>query len=98
MKKTTIEEFAKDPQAYLKAAQREQILVTRQGQPLALVVGMVNKDEEDFAYESSPEFWQMIRERRRMPTIPLKDVEKELFGDGKPVPRTGSRRKKKVKG
>jgi hypothetical protein len=58
---------------------------------------METKDEEDFYYESSPEFWRMIRERRSLPTIPLSEVEKELFADEKPRRRRAATRNGKKK-
>jgi prevent-host-death family protein len=81
MKETTLEQFAQDPHAFLEAAQHERVLVTRHGKPLAVVIGVENKDEEDFDLEASPEFWQMIEERRRRPTVSLKDVEATLFAE-----------------
>ncbi|HMF11434.1 MAG TPA: hypothetical protein VKE94_03990 [Gemmataceae bacterium] len=81
MKETTLEQFAKDVPGAMQAAQRERVLITQNGKPLALVVGVENKDEEDIHLESSPEFWRMIEERRREPTVRLKDVEAELFAD-----------------
>ena len=39
------------------------------------------KDEEDRLLEASPEFWQMIQERRRRPAVPLEEVEERLFAD-----------------
>jgi hypothetical protein len=40
-----------------------------------------NKDEEHRCLEASPEFWRMIEERRREPTVRLKDIEADLFAD-----------------
>ena len=87
MTQATLEQFAKDVTGYLLAAQKERIIVTRNGEPMALVIGMENKDEEDFQYMTSPEFWRMIAEARRMPTVPLEQVKAELFADESP--RTG---------
>ncbi len=81
MKHTTLEEFSKEAQAFVQAAQQERILVTQDGKPLALVVGLENKDEENWRLEMSSDFWQMIEERRKRPTVPLKDVEATLFDD-----------------
>ena len=81
MKETTIEQFSKEPQAFVEAAQLERVLVTQDGKPLALVVGLENKDEEDWRLETSSDFWRMIEERRKRPTIPLKDIETTLFDD-----------------
>ena len=77
----TIEQFLTDVNGYLSAAQRERIIVTRNGEPLALVIGMENKDAEDFHYMTSPEFWRMIEEARRMPTMPLEEVKARLLAD-----------------
>ena len=80
MKELTIEQFAKDPQGFIvDAVQNEPILVTREGSPFAVVMGLDNKDEEDRTYEASPEFWEMIRERRARPTVPLKNIKEELL-------------------
>jgi hypothetical protein len=43
---------------------------------------MENKDAEDFHYMTSPEFWRMIEEARRMPTVPWEQAKKELLADG----------------
>jgi hypothetical protein len=81
MTQATIEQFTKDVQGYLMAAQKERIVVTRDGEPLALVIGMENRDAEDFHYMTSPEFWKMIEETRRMPTVRWEDVKAELLAD-----------------
>jgi prevent-host-death family protein len=79
MRETTLEQFAQDPHAFLEAAQHERVLVTHHGKPLAVVIGVENKDEEDFDLEASPDFWRMIEDRRRRPTVALKEVEAALF-------------------
>lgn len=81
MKEITVEQLSHEVNALLDVAQCERIVVMRNGKPCALVVGLENKDEEDFRLEASPEFWRMIEERRREPTIPLEDLEAELFAD-----------------
>jgi prevent-host-death family protein len=79
MKEFTLEQLSSDIGQIMAAAQRERILITRNGEPVALVVGIENKDEEDFSLQTSPEFWRMIEERRREPTIPLEKLMSELF-------------------
>jgi len=81
MKEATLEQFVQDPQAFVRAAQQERVLVTQNGKPLAMVVGVENKDAEDWQLEASSEFWQMIEERRRRPTRPLEAAEGEFFPD-----------------
>jgi antitoxin (DNA-binding transcriptional repressor) of toxin-antitoxin stability system len=86
MKETTIEGFTKNVATLLDEAQQERILVTRDGRPFAFVVGVANKDQEDLRLESSSDFWRMIEERRRSPTVRLADVEADLFAeDTKPA-------------
>ncbi len=81
MKETTLEQFMNQPKAFVQAAQMERVLVTRNGKPVALVVGLENKDQEDWRLEISPDFWRMIEDRRKRPTTPLKDVEPALFDE-----------------
>lgn len=81
MKEVTIEQFAPDVRALLEAALQERVVITREGRPVAIVIGIENKDEEDLELQTSPEFWRMIKERRQRPTRPLKELEAELFAD-----------------
>ena len=81
MKETTLERFVRDVHELLEEAQHERILVTRDGTPFAVVMGIAHKDQEDLRLESSSEFWHMIEERRRAPTVRLEDVEAELLAD-----------------
>ena len=81
MKETTYERFVQDVNELLDEAQHERILVTRDGTPFAVVVGIAHKDREDLRLESSPEFWRMIEERRHAPTVRLEDIEAELTAE-----------------
>jgi antitoxin (DNA-binding transcriptional repressor) of toxin-antitoxin stability system len=84
MKTTTVERFSADPTGFLQAAQQERVLVTRGGKPLALLVGVEFKDQEDWNLEMSPAFWQMVQQRRERPTIPLRELEASLLNDDCP--------------
>ncbi len=79
MREATIEEFAQQLQALVDASQHERIVVTRNGKPVAVLLGIENKDAEDLGLEASPEFWRLIEERRKRPTARLEDVEADLF-------------------
>jgi antitoxin (DNA-binding transcriptional repressor) of toxin-antitoxin stability system len=83
MKEVTIEQLPHEVGQLFDSAQSERVLVTRNGKPIALVVGVEHKDEEDYRLELSPEFWRMIEERRREPTIPWEDLKAELFPEEK---------------
>lgn len=79
MKETTVEQFSQNVSKLLDESQAERIMVTRDGKPFAIVVGVVNKDEEDLRLEASPEFWRMIEKRRRCPSVRLADAQAALF-------------------
>src|SRR5262245_54348261 len=79
MKRIPIEEFAKDASAFLAISQSERVVITEKGKPLAVVLGLKYKDEEDYALERDADFWRMIRERRKQKNaIPLAQVKKQL--------------------
>src|SRR2546421_9668501 len=71
--------------SYVDVAQRERVLITRHGKPSALVIGVEGLDlerlfDEDVAHrrEPDPEFWAMIEQRRRGPTVSFDQAIAEL--------------------
>jgi antitoxin (DNA-binding transcriptional repressor) of toxin-antitoxin stability system len=54
-------------------AQQERVILTRNGDPIALVVGVQGMDEEQIRLSSSLEFWNLIEESRRQKTISRQD-------------------------
>ena len=82
MKRVALEQLSKEIAELFTAAQHERVVVTRDGQPYALLVGVENKDEEDLQLEFSPDFWRMVEESRRSTaSVPLQDVMDELEAD-----------------
>ncbi len=81
MRQATLAQFQAEPGRFLEEAQDDELLITERGEPVALVVGMRFKDEEDLAYERSPEFWEMIERSRRQPSRRLEEIEAELFAE-----------------
>ncbi len=81
MKETNVDELTRDLSGFLDAAQRDRVLIMRQGKPVALLIGIEDKEEEDWELETSPAFWRMIEERRREVGVRLEDVERHLFED-----------------
>jgi hypothetical protein len=59
-------------------AQQERVMLTRNGVPVALIVGVEGLDEEQLRLSSSPEFWRLIAERRRQPTLTRSELERRL--------------------
>ena len=78
MKAISVEQLSPKLKAMVEAAQQERVVVTRKDKPIAVLLGIENKDEEDIALERDAGFWKMIQERRRQKTIPLEEVKKRL--------------------
>jgi len=66
--------------ACVREAQGDRVVVTRNGVPVALVVGVEGLDEEQVQLGSSDEFWQMIVERRRQKTLSRAELERKSGG------------------
>lgn len=91
MKRVTLEQFPPEITELIAAAQRERVVITRNGEPYALLVGLENKDEEDLQYEFSPDFWRMIEKSRQSKvSVPLKDVLAKLEAEEKRIRDEGA--------
>lgn len=60
-------------ETFLDAAKEERVVLTREGKPVALLIGL---DEEQQDLGSSEEFWNLIIERRRQRTISRAEMER----------------------
>jgi antitoxin (DNA-binding transcriptional repressor) of toxin-antitoxin stability system len=82
MRRVAVEDLPTDLAGLIVSAQAERVVITRVGEPYALVVGLDNKDAEDLELEFSPDFWRMIEERRReTASVPLEQVLADIAGD-----------------
>ncbi len=64
--------------ACVKDAQLDRVVVTRQGKPVALVLGVEGMDEEQVEFGSSDEFWKLITHRRKQKSISRAELENRL--------------------
>jgi prevent-host-death family protein len=78
MKQLTLEQLSEQLQDYVRSTQGEQILITDNGKPIALLLGLENTNLEQLNLQLSAQFWEMISNRRKRPTVPLSVVEKQL--------------------
>jgi hypothetical protein len=70
---------------------QDYIIFTRRGKPFAYLFSAERYDQEDLNTMMDPEFWKMIRERRRSDYgIPLEDIEAEITARE----RSGRRRRR----
>lgn len=79
MKTLSVEEFRTHMADYLATPTSEEVILTLDGRPCALVRPIhPPMDEESEALAKSDEFWEMIEARRQEAAIPWEDVKQEL--------------------
>jgi prevent-host-death family protein len=59
-------------------SQQDQVVITRHGKPAAVMVGVEGKDWEDVVLQTSSTFWRFIEERRKEPTMSMKELRTRL--------------------
>ncbi len=79
MKTVVLEQATLD--SCVREAQGDRVVVTRDGVPVALVIGVEGLDEEQVQLGSSDEFWRLIVERRRQKTLSRADLERNAGAD-----------------
>ena len=62
----------------VRESQSERVVVTRNGTPVAVVVGVEGLDEEQVWLGCSDDFWKLIAERRRQTTISRAELEQRM--------------------
>ena len=72
MKTISDQEAQGDLQQVLDSAQEERVLITRDGKPTAVVLGLESYAAEDLELAGSQEFWRMIEQRRHQGTGSLR--------------------------
>lgn len=71
MEKTTLEGCVND-------AQRDRVIVTRDGKSVALVIGVEGMDEEQLQLGGSDKFWTFIEQRRKERMISRTELEQDV--------------------
>lgn len=64
--------------ACVNDAQRERIVLTRDGKPVALVIGVEGMDEEQLQLGSSAKFWELVTTRRAQKTLTRAELERRI--------------------
>ncbi len=78
MKTVSVRDLQKTIKKCVDAAQEERIVVTRNGKPAALLIGLEGQDWETVMLQTSPSFWKLIEKRRKENTISLSEMRKRL--------------------
>lgn len=56
MKRATVQDLQKRANEFATKAQRDQVVITRQGKPAAVLVGVNNQDWESVVLQTDPKF------------------------------------------
>ncbi|MCY4638010.1 MAG: type II toxin-antitoxin system Phd/YefM family antitoxin [Acidobacteria bacterium] len=78
MKTVSVRDLQKSVKQVVDSAQTDRVIVTRRGEPAAVVLGVEGKDWETVVLEISPAFWELIETRRREPTLSSDELEHRL--------------------
>jgi prevent-host-death family protein len=78
MKRATVQDLQQRANEFVTKAQKDRIVITRHGQPAAVLVGVTKQDWESVVLQTDPKFWKLIRTRRKQPTRSLDQVRERL--------------------
>lgn len=82
MKVVSTEEFRNHLDQYLASAADEEIVLTENGQPYILLQHISDSEGLDSAsWSSSPDFWDMIHQRRQERAIRWEEAKQQLALD-----------------
>jgi prevent-host-death family protein len=80
--------------ACVRDAQRERVIITRNGKPVALIVGVEGLDEEQLQLGASDKFWKLITERRTQKTMSRAELEQKINAKDRSASRPAKRTKR----
>ena len=78
MKTISVRDLQKRIRSVIETAQNDQVVITRNGQPVAVVFGVEGADWETLAVETSRSFWKEITLRRDQRTISFAEIRNRL--------------------
>jgi prevent-host-death family protein len=79
MTQVSLEEFRKHLDRYLAETGQGDVVLTQDGKPWLVLRSIADdQDRLSAAYASSPEFWEMIRQRRQERGIPWEQAKQLL--------------------
>jgi prevent-host-death family protein len=78
MKAVNARDLQKKIKECVDMSQQEQVVITRRGKPAAVMVGVEGKDWEEVVLQTSATFWKLIEERRKQPTMSMKELRTRL--------------------
>ncbi len=64
----------------VREAQGDRVLVTRDGRPVAMMVGLAGLDEDQLQLGASDRFWELITARRKQRKVTRAELEQMTTG------------------
>ncbi len=80
MRTVTVRDLQKRVKRCVDDSQADRVVITRNGKPVAVLVGVEGQDWEAVVLETDPRFWKLIHARRRQPTISSAQLRTRLRG------------------
>ncbi len=59
-------------------SQNDRVILTRNGKPVALIIGVEGMNEDQLQLGSSDKFWKLISDRRKQKTISRIQLEQKI--------------------
>ena len=78
MKTISVRDLQKKVKECVNVSQKDHVIITRNGKPAALLVGIEGKEWETVVLEASNSFWKLLKKRRGEKTIPASAFRKEV--------------------
>ena len=80
MKTISMRDLQKHIKEVIDSAQHDRVVVTRHGEPAAVLLGVEGKDWETVALDTTPAFWDLIEARRKELTLSADELEFRIAG------------------
>jgi len=78
MRTISVRDLQKQIKSCIDISQSDRVVITRQGKPAAVLLGVENLDWESLVLGLNKDFWHLIQERRKQKTISLEELKKRL--------------------
>ncbi len=78
MKTISVRDLQKKIRESVGEAQKDRVVVTRNGKPAAILIGVEGQDWEIVVLQTSAPFWKLIEKRRKEKTIPMREMRKRV--------------------
>jgi len=83
MKTIGVRELQKRIRECVDTSQAEGVVITRNGKPASIVIGVEGFDWEDIVIQSDPAFWTTIRERRKEKSVSADKMRRWVLSPAK---------------